>query len=452
MNHEVCGFGHLHTHSHYSLLDGYATVPELAARAVKNGQKHLCISDHGMMGAVPNQIAACAKNKLEPIFAVELFVNPYQIPMDNDEERKKYVADLSEENKVLYRKNNHLLAIAYSEEGYRNIVRLTSWGYLYGWGGKPSRPRVNLELLMQHKEGVIFTSCCYASQIGFAFETQGWDAAEDMVCRYMAMFGENFRLEIMMLDFHKQKPYDKFIIAMHMKYHIPMILTQDVHYAEPEDSKMQQKMLMMQTGRTIQELEKVVAEGGDAFELQDSQLWLKSEDELNKFWESSYSDVIDYEVFKQAKRESVRLCEKASGVKLNRDLKLPQFPNADDRLLEEIKKGVRLRGLKTTPLYMDRIKEEYELITRKGFSTYFLIEKMFTDIARSKGPEILGYGDPEDMVGPGRGSAVGAITSYLLGVTDVDPIEHDLLFSRFISEDRGRKLKYKMDGVEPLAV
>jgi DNA polymerase-3 subunit alpha len=450
MKHEVCGFEHLHLHTDYSLLDGYGRVEEYAKRAPEINQQFLCVTDHGMMGVVPRQITACEKNKLNPIFGCELFLNPYQIPLETDEERKKHKASLNEDEKILYRKSNHLLALALNDTGYKNLVRMTTWGYLYGWGGTPSRPRINLDILEKHKEGILFTSCCYASQIGFAFDTKGPDAAEDMVVKYKNLFGENFRLEIMMLDFEKQRDYDRFIIKMHAKYGIPVMLSQDCHYCKREDSRMQQKMLMIQTGKTIAQVEQGAAEGHDMFELQDTQLWMKSEDELNEMWETSYHDVIPYELFKIAKAETVKVANLAKGVKLNRDLKLPRLADADERLKEEIKKGVKMRGLKADKVYMSRIAEEYELITRKGFSSYFIIEKMFTDIARIKGPEILGYGDPEDMVGPGRGSAVGALTSYLLGITDVDPLPHDLLFSRFISEDRGRKMKYKMDGVQPL--
>lgn len=451
MKHEVTGYEHLHLHTDYSLLDGYGRVEEYAKRATEIDQQYLCVTDHGMMGVVPRQIAACDKNKINPIFGCELFINPHQIPLENEEDRKQHFANLNEAEKVLYRKSNHLLALALNETGYKNLVRMATWGYLYGWGGRPSRPRINWDVLMQHKEGIMFSSCCYASQIGYTFDTLGPDAAEDMVVKYHAAFGENFRLEIMMLDFEKQSDYDKFIIKMHLKYGIPVFLSQDCHYCRQEDSRMQQKMLTIQTGKTIAEVEKGAEEGKDMFELQDTQLWQKSESELNAFWESTkYRDIIDYEIFKAAKAETVKVARLAHGVKLNRDLKLPKLPDADSHLLDRIKEGFSKRGLNGSSDHLDRIKEEYELITRKGFSSYFLIEKKFTDIARLKGPEILGYGDPEDMVGPGRGSAVGALTSYLLGITDVDPLRHDLLFSRFISEDRGRKMRFRMDGVDPL--
>jgi DNA polymerase-3 subunit alpha len=383
----------------------------------------------------------------------ELFLNPWQEALPTEEERKVYMDGLNEEEKFRLRKNYHLLAVAYNETGYSNLVRLSSWGYINGWGGRPTRPRVNYDQLMKHKEGIIFTSCCYASEIGYTFDTLGEDAAMDMVAKYIAMFGSNFRLEIMLLDFHKQKPYDRFILKAHAKFGVPVIVTQDCHYCNPEDSKYQRYMLMVQTGRSIAEIERLQAEGADLFELQDQQLWMKSEDELNTFYDSNYSDVIDYDLFKQAKRETVKLCEKARGVKLDRTNKLPIIENDKQKLAEAVFMGFNQRKLPKTAEYQSRIIEEIELIGRKGFASYFLIQKMMTDEARRICPSILGWGDGTEAVGPGRGSAVGSLSCYCLGITDVDPIKHDLLFSRFLSEARGGKsMKLKFTNIDPVPI
>lgn len=450
---EITGFEHLHVHSDFSLLDGYAKIEELASRAPKINQRFLSISDHGAMGAVPRQIKACEDNGINAIFSCELFLNPYQVSLCGEVERKKYMESLSDEEKQRLRKNYHLLAIAHNEIGYSNLVRLSSWGHLYGWGGRPARPRVNYEMLMQHKEGLIFTSCCYASQIGYTFDTQGEDAAMDMVDRYIGMFGENFRLEIMMLDFVKQKPYDRFILKAHARTGVPLFISQDCHFCNPEDSKYQRYMLMVQTGKTLKEAERLEAEGVDQFELQDKQLWMKSEEELNDYWSRSYSDTIDYDLFKEAKRESVRICEMAKGVQLDRSNKLPQLPDDKERLAEAVFAGYNWRNLPRNAIYQGRLLEELDLINRKGFASYFLVQKMMVDEARRVCAEIIGFGDGSEACGPGRGSAAGALTCFCLGITDVDPIKHDLLFSRFLSEARGGKtMKLKFTNIDPVPI
>lgn len=439
MKHEVCGMEHLHLHTDFSLLDGFGTVEEYAKRIPEINQQYLCITDHGMMSAVPTQIRECEKHKIEPIFGCELYVNPLQRKFESDAERTAYRKDLSEDDQKAFGLGSHLLAIAVSEEGYKNLVNLTSWGWLNGkYRGKP---RLNHEQLAKYKDGIIFTSCCYNSEVGRAFDKLGPEAAEEKLLQMVGMFGDNYLLEIMMLDFVKQPAYNKFIISMHEKYHIPIILTQDCHYCHQEHSHNQRLMLMIQTGRTLQDIKDAELAGDtkDLFELQDANLWLKSEDELNQMWEEKYSNIIDYEIFKAAKRKTVEIARLASGVKLDRSIKLPMFPDADEDLKEKVMQGFKWRGLPTRSNYLDRIKREYRLICGKEFSSYFLIQKMMIDEARRVCPDLLGWGDGSEAVGPGRGSAVGSLICYCLGITDVDPIKEDLIFERFLSEARGGK-------------
>ncbi len=448
---DVCGFEHLHLHTDFSLLDGYGTVEEYAKRAGEINQQFLCISDHGMMGAVPRQIKACDKHGISPIFACELYVNRLQPEADTLADMQNFIKGLDEDQKAEVRQwGAHLLAIAYNETGYQNLVKLSSWGWCKGFY---YRPRVNYDVLQKYKEGLIFTSCCYNSEVGRAFDRKGPDAAMEMIDRYVEMFGrDHYYLEFMLLDFAKQKPYNKFIVEAHEKTGLPLIVTNDCHYCQQEDSKYQRLALMVQTNRTIQEIQEMMSADAtqDLFELQDENLWMKSEAELDAKWLSDYSDVIPYELYCQAKRNTVEICRKAKGVKLDRSVKLPELPDSDEKLKEAVLEGFKKRNLPKTREYLNRVKEEYELICRKGFSSYFLIQKMICDEARRVAPQILGWGDGSEAVGPGRGSAVGALTCYCLGITDVDPIYEDLLFSRFLSEARGGKsLVFDFKNIDP---
>lgn len=403
------------------------------------------------MGAVPRQIQACEEYGVEPLFGCELYVQPLQPELKPGEKMTSHTESMSPEERKRLGKSYHLLAIACTQEGYSNLVNLSSLGWTRGYYYKP---RVNHEMLLKHKEGIIFTSCCYNSEIGQAFDNGGDEAGFAMVEKYVEMFGkDNFFLELMLLDFNKQKPYDAFLIRAHERYGIPLSCANDCHYCQREDSKMQRLMLMVQTRRTLQEIQEKLdrEDTADLFELQDTNLWMKSEEELNEKWLESYSDVIPLELFEEAKRNTVRIAERARGVKLDRSVKLPYIEDADAKLLEYISAGYKRRMLpKGDPVYMRRIKEEYDLICSKGFASYFIIQKMMTDEARRISRTLLGYGDGSEAVGPGRGSAVGALTCYCLGITDVDPIEHDLLFSRFLSPARGgrqMKLRFTIDPV-----
>jgi DNA polymerase-3 subunit alpha len=439
---EKVGLELLHQHTHFSLLDGLGTCDEYGKRSVEIDQKYLCITDHGMMGAIPSQVAACEKYNLTPVYGCELYMRPEQPDM------QKLDAETQESLKQM-RKSYHLLAIAVNDEGYRNLVRLSSWGWLHGFYYKP---RVNTEQLLAHREGIIFASACYNSEIGQVFDKLGEDAAMDKVKWYKETFGNNFYLEIMLLDFNKQKPYDVFLLKAHERFGIPLIVTTDTHYNLPEDSHYQRLMLMVETKRTILEVQQALAEGKtDDFAAQDNNLWKKSEAELDEKWEKDYSDVIDYDLFKEAKRNTVRICERAKGVSLDRSNKLPRFPDEEDRLKEAVIRGFQARRLPKNKVYLDRIKEEYDLIKEKGFCSYFIIEKMMVDAARDACPRLLGWGSGVEAVGPGRGSGAGSLVNYCLGITDVDPLKHDLLFSRFLSPARGgRQMKLRFTD-EPLA-
>lgn len=460
MHHPIMGLEHLHRHSDFSLLDGFATVQEYADRMREMNQRFLCVTDHGVMGAVPQQVhwsdhcinengdTKPSSQKLFPIFGCELYVNPMQPRVNNRTESAEFRKGLDEAQQKKFDKSNHLLAIAYNNVGYSNLVRLTSWAWIHGYY---RRPRVNHEVLMQYKEGIIFTSTCANSEIARAFLDHGEDAGMAMVEKYVAMFGSHFYLELMMLDFKDQIPYNVFLIRAAERYGLQLFLSQDCHYCKKEQSHNQMLMLLQKGKNTLADIEALKASGDeDIFELQDTNLWLKSEDEMNEMWEAKFTDTIDYEIFKQAKANSVKIAESAKGVVLDREIKLPKIPDAEAVLWDEIKRGFVSRHCPKEAKYIKQVREEYELITEKGFASYFLIQKMMTDEARRVGPEILGFGDGSEAVGPGRGSVCGSLVAYVLRLHDVDPILHGLRFSRFLSPSRGGKQLKLRHSIQPI--
>jgi DNA polymerase-3 subunit alpha len=434
MINEMVGFEHLHLHStEGSLLDGYGLIDEYASCAKHINQQYLALTDHGMMSGIPRQIYCCEKHNLNPIFGCEIYYNPKQPSLKNDEEMKVYLKDFSPEEKLLMRKSYHMTLWAKNSIGYRNLVRLSSFGWLHGFYYKP---RINLEQLTLHKEGIVVGSGCFNSPVGQVFSKEGEEAALSEIEKYHSLFGKDYYLEIMLLDFSKQKPYNQFLIKSSERLGIPLVISQDCHYCMKEDAKMQRTMLAVGSKHTIQELNEAESLGKtDYFELQDTNLWMKSEEELNQKWEEDH--YVDYDLFKEAKRNSVRICEQCKGVKLDRSVKLPRFPDEDDRLKDLVMDGVRKRGMPES--YWTRLREEFALVKEKEFSAYFIIQQMMTDAARKHCAEMVGSGTGSEAVGPGRGSAAGFLMCYLLGITDVDPVKHDLLSSRFLSPARGGK-------------
>jgi len=230
-------------------------------------------------------------------------------------------------------------------------------------------------------------------------------------------------------------------LKMKDKYNLPIIVTNDCHYCKQEDSHFQRLMLMIQTKRTLPEIQKMIQENEnqDFFELQDANLWMKTEEEMNQMWAEKYSDAIPLEIFEEAKLTTVKICNMAKGVKIDRNIKFPIQEDEKKALAQAIADGFRFRNITPKGEYGRRVSEEFDIITRKGFASYFLVQKMMTDEARKICPQLLGWGDGREAVGPGRGSGSGSLILYLLGVTDVDPVKHGLLFSRFLSEARGGK-------------
>lgn len=405
MNHnfETMGFEHLHRHSDTSILDGFAKVHEYAEYSAKVNQRYLTITDHGVMGAVPSQIAMSEKYNLSPIYGCELYINPLQPKVENRYESAEFRKSLDESQIKFFDKSYHLLGIAYNFTGYQNLVRLSSWAWIHGFYRKP---RINHEMLQKHKEGIIFTSTCANSEIAQAFlRNQDDQEGFDMIQKYIDMLDrDHFYLELMMLDFKLQKPYDAFLIRAHDKFNLPLITSQDCHYCLKEHSKNQQLMLIQQNGKTLAEIQALIDSGvEDIFELQDTNLWMKSETELDEKWLSDYSNIIDYDLYKESKANTLKICEYAAGVELDRTIKLPELEGSSKLLLQEVMTGFEERRLPKTKKYLDRIKEEYSLICNKGFASYFLIQQQMTNAARKIAPQILGWGDEVDAVGPGRG-------------------------------------------------
>jgi intein/homing endonuclease len=396
--------------SDFSLLDGYGQVEEYADRAVQINMRHLAVTDHGMMGAVPRQIRACEIVGIQPVFGMEAYLNDKHIP-------KSEMEDLSPEERVEVGRNYHLLMLAYTKEGYKNLVQMSSQAWLQFY----KKPRLKYDQIDKHKEGVIFTSSCYIGEIGQAFDHHGPDAAEEVLKRYIAWFSPNFYLEMMLLDFKKQKPYDAWLVKMHDKYHVPMIISGDCHYCRKQDSQQQRRMLMIRGKKTEKDFENI-EDGQDYFELQDSNLWMKSEAEMDEMWARCYSDVIPLEVYVQAKKNTVEIARKASGVEIDRSIKLPQIPDADAKFKEAVMAGYKWRGLGNKNKYINRLSEEVSLICRKGFSAYFIIQQEIVKEARRVCPQILGWGQGDEAIGPGRGCHKSG-TKIVLSRGEVKKIE-----------------------------
>jgi len=391
-------FVHLHVHSHYSLLDGVAKIGELVRKAKELEMPALAITDHGVMYGAIEFYDKCREAGIKPIIGVEAYITGDRF-------------DKGSNGKV--EKPCHLVLLAKNEEGYRNLLKITSIAHLEGFYYKP---RIDWEVLRKYSGGLIGLSACAAGEVPRLIELKRFDQALDKIKAYQEVFGaENFFLE---LQPHTQYAgLNEKLKEFSLKTGAPMVATCDIHYVKADDKEAQDVLLCVQSGKKIDD--------PDRLSLREFDLHFKTAEEMR----SAFLDVPEAvdNTLKIAGRCNLKL-------ELGKTL-LPAFPtpreiSPDDYLCELCEAGAKEKyglGIKELPAEIqERYQFEVETIQRMGFSSYLLIVQDYINWAKGQGI----------VVGPGRGSAAGSLACYLLGVTSIDPIKYNLLFERFLNPDR----------------
>ncbi|MDR2517328.1 MAG: DNA polymerase III subunit alpha [Spirochaetaceae bacterium] len=418
---EMTDFVHLHVHSDFSLLDGAASVDALAKKAAALGMKHLAITDHGNMFGVIKFAEACRGSADHPLPEGRAAVNPiigcefYMAPGSRHERKG------SENGNKYY----HLVLLAASGAGYRNLVRLSSYSYTEGFYYKP---RIDRELLERYHEGLIGLSACIAGEIP-ALYLEGKDGqAEALAFWFRDLFGpDNFYLELQDHGIAEQKKANAALIALSRKTGIPLVVTNDIHYLEKDDAETQDIMLCVGTQAKRNDEKRMRFEGRE--------FYFKTGDEMAALFPDCPG----------ALSNTVKIAERCAAVipapgALLPDFEIPDgFAGADEYLRHLTREGLARRyprekalaeglALDGAPWREIAVRAEYELdvIIRMGFTGYFLIVADFINWAKERGIP----------VGPGRGSGAGSIVAYALRITDLDPLKYQLLFERFLNPER----------------
>jgi DNA polymerase III subunit alpha len=385
---------HLHVHSEYSLLDGACSIDGLAARAAEFGQPALGLTDHGVMNGSVELFKACRKHGIKPLLGLEAY----------------YVDDRTEREQNVER--NHLTLLAETDEGYRNLVKLSSAGFLEGL--HRGKPGVDLELLSRHGDGVICLTGCLASRTSRRIAEGRPQEARAHIDELVQVFGpEDVYFEVQRNGLEEQEKVNEAVTRFARELGRPLVATADVHYLRREDFHHHAALLCVQTKSTL-------AQPKMSFEA--NEFYLKSSEEMAQ----SFSDI------PEAVATTLEIAERCSTeIELGKQL-IPRFetPNGEperDYLRSLVLEGLRTRyGDPPPAAAIERADMELEVIDTMGFSAYFLIVWDFVSFAKRNGI----------AVGPGRGSAAGSIVAYCLQITDVDPIRYDLLFERFLNAER----------------
>jgi DNA polymerase-3 subunit alpha len=389
-------FVHLHCHSEYSILDGACRVGELVKRSVELEMPAVTITDHGSMAGSVDLYRTATKAGIKPIIGCEIYL----------------VEDRRAKEPAGRRDWAHLTLLAKDLEGYHNLVKLVTLGYLEGYHYKP---RVDLDLLQQHSKGLIALSGCLASRVNQAIMRGDEGAARTEMDLMIQVFGkENFYVEIQDADLDEHRQVNPVLIKLADELGLTTVGTGDVHYLRAEDADPHEVLLCIQTGDVLA--------NDKRFKFPNKEFFLKTPEEMQRVFAPYGRDLLS-PTLEIAERCNVELELGA--------IRLPKYevPNGEDafvyltRLCEE---GLGRRYPAATQDLRDRLAFELATIREMGFADYFLVTWDFVGFAKREG---IG-------VGPGRGSAAGSLVAYCLEITDVDPIRYDLLFERFLNPGR----------------
>ena len=392
-------FVHLHVHSEFSLLDGASRIPKLIEKASQYDMPALALTDHGVMYGVIEFYTQAKKMGIKPIIGCEVYLAP-KSRFEKQSERGKKEGNFY-----------HLTLLAENNQGYHNLMRLVSMGFLEGFY---YRPRVDKELLGKFKEGLIALSGCISGEIPRYIISDQIEVAKKNLEQYLDIFGRNnFFLELQDSGIPEQKKVNEVLLELSSEYKIPLVATNDVHYLNKEDSKAHDVLLCIQTGSTINEAGRM--------KFPTDEYYFKSYDQMRELFKQ----------FPGAIKNTMEIAERCNvNIKFDMNL-IPSFAISDGSSADEYLKNLCYKGAgkrygDITPEIDRRIKKELEVIEKMGFSEYFLIVW-----------DLINYAKNNNIrVGPGRGSAAGSIVSYILGITDIEPLKYGLLFERFLNEER----------------
>ncbi len=389
-------FAHLHVHTEFSLLDGACRITELVKRLKELGQTSVAITDHGVMYGCVDFYRACVKEGIKPVIGCEVYVAPRT--------RFDKVHELDSEAR-------HLILLCKNEEGYRNLSYMVSQANVAGFYIKP---RIDLDLLREHHEGLIALSACLAGEIPRRLRAGDYAGAKEHALMMRDMMGEgNYYLEIQDHGIPEQRQLLPALYRLSEETGIPLVATNDAHYIRKEDAVAQDVLMCIQTGKTLDDPRRM------KFETQE--FYIKSEDEMRALF-PKHPEAIENTV------KVVEQCQMdfEFGTYHLPEFQYPEGYDADSWFDKLCADGFAHRYPNGSEEYKARLKYEMDMIRQMGFVDYFLIVSDYVGYAKSQ----------KIPVGPGRGSAAGSMVAYCLYITDVDPMQYDLYFERFLNPER----------------
>ena len=389
-------FVHLHVHTEFSLLDGACRIDRMMQRVQELGQTAIAITDHGVMYGCIDFYKAAKAAGIKPIIGCEV-----------------YVARRGMEDRVHGLDNDpyHLVLLCENRKGYENLCMLVSEAFLHGFYGKP---RVDLAMLEKYHEGLICLSACLAGALPQYLMNEDYEGAKEYALKLAKIFGPNhFYLELQDHGIEEQRPVNQGILRLSRETGLPLVVTNDAHYLRKEDASMQDVLLCVQTGKTVDEENRM--------RFSTDEFYLKSEEELRTLF-PNYSDAFE---------NTVKIADMCNLEFVFNEYHLPSFPVPEGYTNEKYFRKLCYEGFEERyqnppPEYLERLEYEIDVISRMGYVNYYLIVWDFIRYAKEVGIP----------VGPGRGSGAASIVAYCMHITEVDPMKYALIFERFLNPER----------------
>ncbi len=394
-------FVHLHVHTEYSLLDGETRIADMLDRCVEYNMPAVAVTDHGNMYCAWKFYKAAKEKNIKPILGCEFYM----------------CEDLHNVGSE-YREYNHLILLAKTTEGYHNLCRLNSIAFIDGFYYKP---RIDFETLKRYHEGIICLSACIAGELPQAFLQDNPVEARRIALKYKELFGEDYYIEIQRHGIRDEEMVMPQLIQLARELDIKVVVTNDVHYLNREDAELQDILMCVAMGKSVDDTNRMKFEG--------EEFYFKSYDEMAEL----FPDVPD------ALTTSLEIAEKCN-VELGKEKLLPQYVpprglKSEEYLRELLEEGLKKKYPDCTPEIRERVEYEYNVICSMGFVDYYLIVWDFINYAKTNGIP----------VGPGRGSGAGSIIAYVIGITEVEPLRYNLMFERFLNPQRKTMPDFDVD-------
>ena len=389
-------FVHLHVHSEYSLLNGACRINQMMDRVNELGQTAIALTDHGVMYGCIDFYKAAKAAGIKPIIGCEVYVSRRRM------EDKIFGVD---------DESYHLVLLCKDRTGYENLCKLVSEAFVHGFYKKP---RVDLELLKQYHEGLIALSACLSGAVAKHLLEEDYDGAKKYALNLAEIFGEdNFYLELQDHGIDQQRPVNQGIMRIARETGLPMVVTNDAHYLRQEDAQVQDVLLCVQTGKTVDD--------PNRWRFDTDEFYLKSEEELRKLFPNC-NDAFD---------NTTKIADRCNLEFVFNQYHLPSFPVPDGYTSESYFREICMNGFRERyqdlpESYLERLEYEIGVISRMGYVNYYLIVWDFIRYAKESGIP----------VGPGRGSGAASIVAYCMHITEVDPMKYALIFERFLNPER----------------